>query len=575
MLNFPAWKVAIISITLLWGALLALPNLFSDGFLGIEPRDTGATDPQAIAAYEQQLAEADASWWPGFLPKNKLSLGLDLQGGVYLLMEIDPAEVVGNQFESFKGDVRDAWRQTNNQEIILRDSEPVISDSRMIYQLRDPQEDAQQRFDWTAEEQMEDALKRLRRVNPNIGTTQTKTFNISEGANNTVIIAVTDASRSELTRKARNDMMTTIRNRIDPNGVAEIQITPQGDDRIILEAPGESDPKRIKDLLSRDGRLTFNMADTSGSAVRIAQETGRARPGWQLIPSREGFPLLINNIPEIEGKDIASANRCPDPDDNTPSVCFRLNSSAAKKFYNLTASRRGELFAIVLDGESMSAPRINDPIPGGNVIITGDFTIEEADDLSAIIAAGELAAKPQFIEERTVGPGLGQESIAAGSRASMIGIILVGIFMMLAYGLIGGFAVGSLIANIILIVGALSGFGATLTLPGIAGIILTIGMAVDANVIVFERIREEQRSGRSPATAIQAGYERAFSAILDANVTTFIAASILYLVGAGPVKGFAVTLAIGILTSVFTAFVVTRWFTVMYLRTMRPKRLAM
>lgn len=575
MLNFPAWKVAIISIALLWGALLALPNLFSDGFLGIEPRDTGATDPQAIAAYEQQLAEADASWWPGFLPKNKLNLGLDLQGGVYLLMEIDPAEVVGNQFESFKGDVRDAWRQTNNQEIILRDSEPVISDSRMIYQLRDPQEDAQQRFDWTAEEQMDDALKRLRRVNPNIGTTQTKTFNISEGANNTVIIEVTDASRSELTRKARNDMMTTIRNRIDPNGVAEIQITPQGDDRIILEAPGESDPKRIKDLLSRDGRLTFNMADTSGSAVRIAQETGRARPGWQLIPSREGFPLLINNIPEIEGKDIASANRCPDPDDNTPSVCFRLNSSAAKKFYNLTASRRGELFAIVLDGESMSAPRINDPIPGGNVIITGNFTIEEADDLSAIIAAGELAAKPQFIEERTVGPGLGQESIAAGSRASMIGIILVGIFMMLAYGLIGGFAVGSLIANIILIVGALSGFGATLTLPGIAGIILTIGMAVDANVIVFERIREEQRAGRSPATAIQAGYERAFSAILDANVTTFIAASILYLVGAGPVKGFAVTLAIGILTSVFTAFVVTRWFTVMYLRTMRPKRLAM
>ncbi|MEM9054062.1 MAG: protein translocase subunit SecD [Pseudomonadota bacterium] len=575
MLNFPAWKVAIISITLLWGALLALPNLFSDGFLGIQPRDTGATDPQAIAAYEQQLAEADASWWPGFLPSNKLNLGLDLQGGVYLLMEIDPAEVVANQFESFKGDVRDAWRQTNNQEIILRDSEPVISDSRMIYQLRDPQEDAQQRFDWTAEEQMDDAIRRLRRVNPNIGTTQTKTFNISEGANNTVIIEVTDASRSELTRKARNDMMTTIRNRIDPNGVAEIQITPQGDDRIILEAPGESDPKRIKDLLSRDGRLTFNMADVSGSAVRIAQETGRARPGWQLIPSRDSGPLLINNIPEIEGKDIASANRCPDPDDNTPSVCFRLNSSAAKKFYNLTASRRGELFAIVLDGESMSAPRINDPIPGGNVIITGDFTIEEAEDLSAIIAAGELAAKPQFIEERTVGPGLGQESIAAGSRASMIGIILVGVFMMLAYGLIGGFAVGSLVANIILIVGALSGFGATLTLPGIAGIILTIGMAVDANVIVFERIREEQRTGRSPATAIQAGYERAFSAILDANVTTFIAASILYLVGAGPVKGFAVTLAIGILTSVFTAFVVTRWFTVMYLRTMRPKRLAM
>ncbi|MEL7231686.1 MAG: protein translocase subunit SecD, partial [Pseudomonadota bacterium] len=243
-------------------------------------------------------------------------------------------------------------------------------------------------------------------------------------------------------------------------------------------------------------------------------------------------------------------------------------------FYDLTATNRGRLFSIVLDGVNMSAPRINDPIPGGSVIITGRYTVEEAEDLAAIIAAGELAAKPQFIEERTVGPQLGKESIQAGSRASIIGIILVGIFMMLAYGLIGGFAVGSLVANIILIVGALSGLGATLTLPGIAGIILTIGMAVDANVIVFERIREEQRNGRSPATAIQAGYERAFSAILDANVTTFIAASILYLVGAGPVKGFAVTLAIGILTSVFTAFVVTRWFSSIYLRTMRPRRLA-
>ena len=229
----------------------------------------------------------------------------------------------------------------------------------------------------------------------------------------------------------------------------------------------------------------------------------------------------------------------------------------------------------MLDDVVMSAPRINDPIPGGNVQITGSFSLDEADELAAIISAGALPAKLTFLEERTIGPQLGAESIESGARASILGIILVGIFMMLAYGLIGGFAVGSLAANIVLIVGALSGLGATLTLPGIAGIILTIGMAVDANVIVFERVREEQAAGRSPATALQAGYERAFSAILDANVTTFIAATILFLVGAGPVKGFAVTLAIGIITSVFTAFVVTRWFTVIYLRTARPKRLAM
>ncbi|MEM1036451.1 MAG: protein translocase subunit SecD [Pseudomonadota bacterium] len=573
MLNFPAWKVSLISLALLWGAMMALPNLFSDGFLGIKPRETVSTDPVEQARINAQLAEAEASWWPGIMPTSKLNLGLDLRGGVYLLMEIDPSEVVANQYESFRSDIRDAWRQRGEREQIIHSPDPIFTeDGRMIYQLRDPSE----RIGISEEEQMEDALRRARRVIPTIGTGQTDMFSINEGLNNTIVIDVPAGARNELTRKARNDMMITIRNRLDPNGVAEIQITPQGDNRIILEAPGEADPKRIKDNLSRDGRLTFNMAEGSESALRAAQQTGSARPGFELIQSMDpnDRPILINKIPEIEGSDIASANRCPDPDTNLPAVCFRLNSSAARKFYDLTATNRGRLFSIVLDGMNMSSPRINDPIPGGNVIITGNFTVEQAEDLAAIIAAGELAAKPQFIEERTVGPQLGRESIQAGSRASMIGIILVGVFMMLAYGLIGGFAVGSLVANIILIVGALSGLGATLTLPGIAGIILTIGMAVDANVIVFERIREEQRSGRSPATAIQAGYERAFSAILDANVTTFIAASILYLVGAGPVKGFAVTLAIGILTSVFTAFVVTRWFTSVYLRTMRPKRLA-
>ncbi|MEM7492005.1 MAG: protein translocase subunit SecD [Pseudomonadota bacterium] len=573
MLNFPAWKVSIISLALLWGAIMALPNLFSDGFLGIEPRETVSTDPVEQQRINAQLEAAEASWWPGVLPTSKLNLGLDLRGGVYLLMEIDPDEVIANQYDSFRSDIRDAWRQRGNREQIIHSPDPIFTDDgRMIYQLSDPRE----RIGISEEEQMQDALRRARQAIPTIGTGQTEMFTISEGPNNTIVIDVTGSARNELTRKARDDMMVTIRNRLDPNGVAEIQITPQSNNRIILEAPGEADPKRIKDNLSRDGRLTFNMADRSLSAVRAAQQTGRPLRGFELIQSMDPTegPILINTIPEIEGDDIASANRCPDPDDNSPSVCFRLNQSAARKFYDLTATNRGKPFSIVLDGVNMSAPTIRDPIPGGNVIITGNYTVEEAEDLAAIIAAGELAAKPQFIEERTVGPQLGRESIEAGSRASMIGIILVGVFMMLAYGLIGGFAVGSLVANIILIVGALSGLGATLTLPGIAGIILTIGMAVDANVIVFERIREEQRSGRSPATSIQAGYERAFSAILDANVTTFIAASILYLVGAGPVKGFAVTLAIGILTSVFTAFVVTRWFTSIYLRTMRPRRLA-
>ena len=561
MLNFPLWKVGLIVVVLAWGTILALPNMFTDGFLGIEPKEVSdPTNEVAVAAYEQQLSEAEDSWW--FLPNGKLNLGLDLQGGVYLLMEINPEEIATNRLEQFQGDVRSAWAQRGDRDVILRDRNVSLVEGRLTYRLTEP------------ERQMDDALQRLRRVNPTIGQTQIELFDIREGANGSVVITSPNSALAALAKDAQAKMMEIIRRRIDPDGVAEISITPQGDNRIILEAPGEADPKRIKDILGQAGRLTFNMANLDQSAIRAAVSSGRPPPQEQLVDSSDFGQILINRIPELTGADIASANRCFD-EANFPAVCFRLNSSAATKFYNLTRNNTGRNFAIVLDGTSMSSPTIRTPIPGGNVIIEGRFSIEEAEDLAAIIEAGELPAKLNFLDERTVGPTLGAESIAAGSRASLIGLALVGVFMILAYGLVGGFAVGSLLSNIVLIIGALSGFGATLTLPGIAGIILTIGMAEDANVIVFERIREEQANGRSPATAIQAGYERALSAILDANITTFIAASILYLVGSGPVKGFAVTLAIGILTSVFTAFVVTRWFTVLYLRLRRPKRLAM
>lgn len=557
MLNFPIWKAGLIFVVLCWGLILALPNVFSDGFLGIEPKEpSDRTNEVAVAAYEQQLQEAEDSWW--FLPSGKLNLGLDLQGGVYLLMEIDPAEIAANRLETVQADIRTAL----NRSPLVERNPPVQNDDRLTIEILNPEED------------MDEAVRRLNRINPTIGTTQTELFRVDRTGDQFIQLTVPAGARTALAADAQAKMMEIIRRRIDPDGVAEISITPQGDNRIILEAPGEADPKRIKDILGQAGRLTFNMANLDQSAIRAAVTTGRAQPREQLVDSIDSGQILINRIPELTGADIATANRCFD-EANFPAVCFRLNSSAATKFYNLTRNNVGRNFAIVLDDVSMSSPSIRTPIPGGSVIIEGRYTIEEAEDLAAIIEAGELPAKLNFLDERTVGPTLGAESIAAGSRASLIGLALVGVFMILAYGLVGSFAVGSLLSNIVLIFGALSGFGATLTLPGIAGIILTIGMAVDANVIVFERIREEQASGRSPATAIQAGYERALSAILDANITTFIAASILYLVGSGPVKGFAVTLAIGILTSVFTAFVVTRWFTVLYLRTVRPKRLAM
>lgn len=558
MLNFPSWKVALIVLILLWGSLLALPNLFSDGFLGIQPRETDATDPQAVAAYQQQLAEAEASWWPGVLPKGKLNLGLDLQGGVYLLMEIDPTEVATNRLQTVQADIRDAFAARGNRDLILRETSQ--NGDRLTITLKNT-------------DQMDEALRRLRRINPTVGTTQTKLMSIEQTSDSIIQVTVPEAAKAALAADAQSKMMEIVRRRIDPDGVSEISITPQGSSRIILEAPGEADPRRIKNILSRAGRLTFNMADVSPSAVQAASAS-RPPPGQDLVDSLDYGPILIRRIPEMTGSDIASANRGYDQA-NRPAVNFALSGAAKTKFYNLTRSNRDKYFAIVLDGVAMSVPRINEPIPGGNVQITGTFTLEEADDLAAIISAGELPAKLNFLEERTVGPQLGAESIRAGSRASLYGLALVALFMLLVYGIMGGFAVGSLVTNVVLLIGALTGFGATLTLPGIAGIILTIGMAVDANVIVFERIREEQRAGRSPATAIQAGYERALATILDANITTFIAASILYMLGSGPVKGFAVTLALGILTSVFTAFVVTRWFTVMYLRLVRPKRLAM
>lgn len=557
MLNFPGWKVALIGLVLLWGTLMALPNAFSDGFLGIEPTDTGASDAQSIAEYQSQMEAAENSWWPGFLPTSKVNLGLDLQGGVYLLTEIEPEEVAANRLESLQADIVDAL---NRDPMITRDV-PEQQGSTLPIRIHNA-------------DQMDEAIRRLRRINPSIGATGgEKVMSISRAGDQLINITVSDSAKQALAADAQGKMMTIIRRRLDPDGVSEISIAPQGDTRIIIEAPGEANPMRIKNILGQAGRLTFNMANASQSAINAAQAT-RPRPGWDLLQDVNGIPYLVERTPVVTGSDIASANQGFDPDDNTAAVNFRLTGSGAERFGRTTANNRGEVFAIVLDGTVMSAPRINEPIWGGNVQITGDFTMEEARDLAAIIEAGELPAKLHFIEERTVGPGLGADSIRAGTRASIIGLILVGIFMILAYGLFGGFAVGSLFANIVLILGALSGLGATLTLPGIAGIVLTIGMAVDANVIVFERIREEQRSGRSPATAVVAGYERALSTILDANITTFIAASILYMLGSGPVKGFAVTLAIGIVTSVFTAFVVTRWFTAMWIKTFKPRKLA-
>lgn len=535
MLQFPPWKVILIALVLLWGGLLALPNL------------------------------VNMSGAPAFVPKNSVNLGLDLRGGVYLEMEIRPEDVISGRLEVFARDVRSAFARTAERDPIYFQTE--LRGRSMVIRLSRP--DAEGNFP------MEEALRRLERINSPVeggGLTASRSFDIARSGADTILVTVPPASEDAMMQDAQGKTMTIVRRRVDPDGVAEISLTPSGNSRMVLEAPGEPDPQRLKDLLSRDGRMTFNLVENSPADIAAAQ-AGVPKPGYRLMESAEFGPMLIREIPEIVGSDIASASQGND-EANRPQINFRLNANGARKFGETTRNNSGKLFAIILDDTIMSAPRINEPIYGGNVRITGTFTIEEAQDLAAIIAAGEMPAKLQFLDQRVVSPTLGQDSINAGLRASIIGLVLVAIFMILAYNLIGTFAVVSLGANIILIFGALSGIGATLTLPGIAGIILTIGMAVDANVLVFERIREEQRSGRSVLTSIQAGYERALSTIMDANITTLIAALILYMLGSGPVKGFAVTLAVGIFTSVFTAFVLTRWLSVMWVKTFKVRKLA-
>ena len=543
MLRFPLWKVGLILLIIVFGALLALPNL---------------------------MGERQRENLPGFLPSSALNLGLDLRGGSYLLIEIDTDDVGANQLTLVKRDIE--------QEFLKRDARPggrilqltdIVGEGVRVT-LRDPS-------------QMEDALKRLDKVNGPVTNTMGSPdlLDFRQASDTVIEVTLDEQALEQLKASALSKTMTIVRRRVDPDGVGEISVAPQGDDRIVLEAPGVADPQRLKDILSQAGQLVFSLVDDDPQNVQAALQT-RPDRGWRLLPQpSSGFEpfLLVRDTPIMTGADIRSAYQSFDGQTGEPTVSFTLNGRGTQAFGQASAQNVGNRFAIILDDEIISAPNIREPILGGSGQITmgsaanAQEGIQEARDLAAIIEAGELPADLSFEEERTVGPGLGADSIRAGTTASIIGLVLVAVFMILIYGLFGGFAVASLAINIVLIIGVLSWLGATLTLPGIAGIILTIGMAVDANVLVFERVREEQQNGRSPTSALEKGYQHALSTIMDANITTFIAAAVLYQLGSGPVKGFAVTLAIGIITSVFTAFVVTRWFTVTWLRTARPKKL--
>ncbi|MGB0683651.1 MAG: protein translocase subunit SecD [Magnetovibrionaceae bacterium] len=528
MVYFAKWKIALVLAICLLGVVYASPNVF--------PRDESAVDDLSA-----------------LVPHKQINLGLDLRGGSYLLLEVDVDSVVKERLENLVDDTRAELRSLR-----IRYRGLGVQGQGVNVTIIQP-------------EKLEEARGVLRQLDPDTQTT------VEEGGR--IRLELTEDAIQQRRVAAVEQSIEIVRRRIDETGVREPTIQRQGENRILLQLPGVDDPERIKDLLGQTAKMTFHLLDPNNTAEQ-AEATGRIPPGTRLLPDAQevrsdGSPVqyLVRRKVEVSGDSLTSASAGVSQQSAQPVVNFRFDASGAKRFADITAANVNRPFAIVLDGKVLSAPVIREPILGGSGQISGNFTIATANDLALLLRAGALPAPLTILEERTVGPGLGQDSIEAGQIASIIGLIGVVVFMVVAYGRFGVMADIALVFNMIMIVGALSVLQATLTLPGIAGIVLTIGMAVDANVLVFERIREEASLGRTPISAIDAGYSRALSTIIDANVTTLIAALLLYTFGSGPVRGFAVTLAIGIVTSMFTAIMLTRLMVVVWLRKTKPETL--
>tara|TARA_R110002049_G_scaffold10127_5_gene50521 strand:- start:7328 stop:8977 length:1650 start_codon:yes stop_codon:yes gene_type:complete len=545
MLQIDLWKRIAIVLTCAVGLWLALPNAF---YSPVEQHN------DAVAAIEVQgnTPELDQqrALWPDWMPSGLVNLGLDLRGGAHLLAEVQVADVYANRMEAQWPEVRDA----------LRSLTPVRREEAPAGELRVRLNDA---------DKMAEALeitRGLARPVTTLAGTGNNDIDVS-GNNGVITVTLSDAEKQATDERTMQQSLEIVRRRIDEVGTREPTIQRQGTDRILIQVPGIGSAAELKAIIGTTAQLTFNPVVSRGS-------DGSANPGIgnSVLPSsdEEGVFYTVETAPVVTGEQLVDAQ--PSFDQNgAPAVSFRFDTTGARKFGNYTADNIGSPFAIVLDNEVISAPTIQSHIPGGSGIITGRFSVEESTKLAVLLRAGALPAGLSFVEERTIGPELGQDSIDAGKVATMVAFGAVLFFMWASYGLFGLFANVALIINVGMIFGLLSLIGATLTLPGIAGIVLTVGMAVDANVLIFERIREELRTAKGPARAISLGYERALSAILDANITTFIVAVILFVAGSGPVRGFAVTLGLGIVTSVFTAYFVTRLIVVIWFEYRRPK----
>lgn len=523
MNSFPTWKIVVVALVCAFGVIYTLPNFAS---------------------------KATLEKMPDWLPTQQVNLGLDLQGGSHLLLQVDATAVTTKMMESLVDATRDSLRQDGDN-IGYRDLKH--SSTGVSFTLRDLADIDKAR----------DRISSLSNIMPN---GQRDTVIDIDDAGKVTITPSEQAITARLSA-AVDQSIEIVRRRVDETGVNEPAIQRQGTDRILVQLPGVGDPDRIKRLLGETAQLTFHLVDLSATGGA----NSRVPPGSKRLPSleEEGRSYVVKNRVMVSGENLEDAQATFQQ--GQPVVSIRFDGLGAKQFGRATTDNVGKPFAIVLDDKVVSAPRINEPILGGSAVISGGFNVEGAQDLALLLRAGALPAPLNILEERSVGPDLGADSIAAGKIAGVIGVLAVAIFMIASYGFFGIIADIALAMNILLIMAVLSVLGATLTLPGIAGIVLTIGMAVDANVLIFERIREEIRVGKSPFNSVQSGFARAFTTIIDANVTTGIAALILFIMGSGPVKGFAVTLLIGIISSMFTAIMLSRMLISFWMQRKRPK----
>jgi preprotein translocase subunit SecD len=537
MLQIPNWSKVVTALVVFFGILISLPNVL----------------PQNIVKK-----------MPSWLPTNTVSLGLDLQGGSYLLLEVQNDAVVKERLETLVGDIRSALRKARIGYTDLQAANDSVSVRILEAGHRDEAE----------------AL--LRDLNPSISgsvlAVGARTYDVTVSPDGTIAMKMSDAAKASLKTDVVNQSIEVVRRRIDELGTREPTIERQGDDRIVVQVPGLDDPKQLIKILGTTAKMTFQLVDETANVEQA--EKGLVPIGSEVLPQRPQqkggakSKIVVQKRVMVSGDRLTDAKAGFNQQTGEPNVTFRFDTLGAKQFGDVTKDNVGRRFAIVLDKEVIEAPSIREPILGGSGEISGNFTTESANELSVLLRAGALPAPLQILATSTVGAELGKDSVTAGTWSAIGGLLLVVLFMIGRYGLFGLFADIALTLNVILLMAVLTLFGATLTLPGIAGIVLTIGMAVDANVLIFERMREEQRNGRSMLASIDQGFQRARATIFDANMTHLIASLILFQLGSGPVRGFAVTLGVGIITSFFTAVVVTRLIVLTWLQIRRPKRLA-